>query len=69
MWQHIICPNSDQNSCILAACNNMYKWSQRMKLYLLIFLFIQYPLSFVTNITCNLSEAIKGILVVNVTYN
>ncbi len=45
------------------------QWSQRMNLYLLIFSFIQYPLSFVTNITCDLSKAIKGILVTNVTCN
>jgi hypothetical protein len=37
-----------------------------MNLYLLIFSFIQYPLSFMINITCNLSKATKGILVINV---
>ncbi len=42
------------------------QWSQRMNLYLLIFLFIQYRLSFTTNITCDLSKAIKRILVTNV---
>jgi hypothetical protein len=38
-----------------------------MHLYLLIFSFIQYLFSFATNITRNLSKAIKGILVANVT--
>jgi len=42
------------------------QWSQRMNLYLLTILFIQYPLSFMINITCNLSKATKGILVTNV---
>jgi hypothetical protein len=36
-----------------------------MNLYLLIFSFIQYPLSFATNIKCDLSKVIKGILVAN----
>jgi len=30
------------------------------------FLFIQYPLSFVTNVACNTFKAIKKILVTNV---
>jgi len=37
-----------------------------MNLYLLIFFFIQYPLSFVTSIGCDLSKATNKILVVNV---
>jgi hypothetical protein len=24
MWQHIICLNCDQNSCIVIACDNTY---------------------------------------------
>jgi hypothetical protein len=40
-----------------------------MKLYLLIFSFIQYLLLFVTNITCDLSKATKGILVANIVCN
>jgi hypothetical protein len=40
-----------------------------MNLYLLTFFFIQYPLSFAINITCNLSKVMKGILVANVAYN
>jgi hypothetical protein len=35
-------------------------------MYLLTFLFIQYPLSFTTNITCDLSKVTKGILIANV---
>jgi hypothetical protein len=42
------------------------QWSQRMNLYLLIFFFIQYPLLFTTNITCDLSKVTKGILIANV---
>jgi hypothetical protein len=37
-----------------------------MNLYLLVFSFIQYPLSFAINIACDLSKVIKGILVANV---
>jgi hypothetical protein len=36
-----------------------------MNLYLLTFSFIQYPLSFATIITCNLSKATKGKLFEN----
>jgi hypothetical protein len=32
----------------------------------ILFIFIQYPLLFVTNITCDLSEMTKKILVANV---
>jgi len=42
------------------------QWNQRMNLYLLTFYFIQYPLSFMTNIICDLSKATKEILVANV---
>jgi hypothetical protein len=37
-----------------------------MNLYLFFVFFIQYPLSFTTNITCDLSKANKEILVANV---
>ncbi len=37
-----------------------------MNLYLLTFSLIQHSLLFATNITCDLSNAIKGILVANV---
>jgi len=37
-----------------------------MNLYLLIFSFIQYPLSFVTNVSCDLSKATNEILITNV---
>jgi hypothetical protein len=40
-----------------------------MNLYFFTFSFIQYFLSFATNITCDLSKATKGILVANVTYD
>jgi len=38
-----------------------------MNLYLLIFSFIQYPLSFATNVSCDLSNVTNEILVANVT--
>jgi len=37
-----------------------------MKLYLLIFSFIQYPLSFANNVACNLFEAKNKLLITNV---
>jgi hypothetical protein len=40
-----------------------------MNLYLLNFSFIQYPLLFVINITCDLSMAIKEISFTNVVFN
>jgi hypothetical protein len=40
-----------------------------MNLYLLIFYFIQYPLSFATNVSCNLCKVTNEILVTNVAYN
>ncbi len=43
------------------------QWIQKMNL--LTFSFIQYPLSFVTNISCNLFKATKGILITNVVYD
>jgi hypothetical protein len=42
------------------------QWNQRMKLYSLIFSFIQYPLSFATTVACNLFKTTKKILVTNV---
>ncbi len=45
------------------------QWSQRMNLYLLILFSIQYPLSFVTNVSCNLSKETNEILVANVACN
>jgi hypothetical protein len=38
------------------------KWNQRMNLYLLTFYFIQYPLSFMTNIICDFVTKKKGVL-------
>jgi len=37
-----------------------------MKLYFLTFFFIQYSLSFATNVSCDLSKVINEILIVNV---
>jgi len=51
MWQHIIALNYDQNSCILVTCDNTYTMESKDEMYLLIFFFIQYPLSFVTNLS------------------
>jgi hypothetical protein len=42
------------------------KWSQWMNLYLLTFSFIQYPLSFATNIACDLFKMTNKILVEDV---
>jgi hypothetical protein len=42
------------------------QWNQRMKLYSFIFSFIQYPLSFATNVACNLFKVTKNILGTNV---
>jgi hypothetical protein len=62
-------PNNDQNSCILIACDNTYTMESKDELVFVDFLFIQYPLSFVINITCDLSKATKGIIVTNVICN
>jgi hypothetical protein len=43
--------NCDQNSCILIACDNTYTMESKDEMYLLIFSFIQYPLSFATNLS------------------
>ncbi len=51
MWQHIICFNCDQNSCILITCVNMYIMESKDEMYLLSFSFIQYLLSFATNLS------------------
>jgi len=40
-----------------------------MDLYFFIFIFIQYPLSFAINITCDLFKATNEILVANVANN
>ncbi len=59
--------NSEQNSCILIACDNMYTMESTYELIFVDFFFIQYPLSFATNIICDLSKASKRILVAIIT--
>jgi hypothetical protein len=61
--------NSDQNSLILITCDNMFTMESKDELVFVDFFFHLIPLSFVINITCDLSKAIKGILVTNVIYN
>jgi hypothetical protein len=43
--------NCDQNSCILVTCDNTYTMESKDEMYLLIFFFIQYLLSFATNLS------------------
>jgi len=57
------------NSHILITCDNIYTLELKDELVLANLFFIQYPLSFAINITCDLSKVIKGILATNVTYN
>ncbi len=59
--------NSDQNNCILVACDNMYTMESKDEFVFVDFFFHPIPLSFTINIICNLSKATKGILVVIVT--
>jgi hypothetical protein len=68
MWQHNylqLWPNSH----ILITCDNTYTLESKDEFILVDLFFIQYPLSFAINTTCNLSKAINGILVTNVAYN
>ncbi len=58
--------NCDQNSYILIACDNTYTMELYDELIFVDFSFIQYPLSFATNIAYDLSKVIKDILVANV---
>jgi hypothetical protein len=55
--------NNDQNNSILVACDNMYTMESKDELVIVDFFFHPIPLSFVTNIVCNLSKVTKGILV------
>jgi len=43
--------NYDQNSYILVTCDNTYTMGSKDEMYLLIFFFIQYPLSFAINLS------------------
>ncbi len=61
--------NSDQNSCILVACDNMYTMESKDEVVFVDFFIHSMPLSFATNITCDLSKVTKGILVANVVCN
>jgi hypothetical protein len=45
------------------------QWNQKMNLYIVDFSFIQYPLQFVTMVTCDLTFVIRKNLVVYVTCN
>jgi hypothetical protein len=54
---------------MLVGIDNMYTISQKMKCILLILIFHQKTNSFVTMITCDLSNTINHILVVNVECN
>jgi hypothetical protein len=61
--------NSDQNGHILVACDNTYTMESKDELVFVDFFVPPIPLSFATNITCDLSKVIKGILVTNVAYD
>jgi hypothetical protein len=61
--------NNDKNNHILIACDNKYTMESKDELEFVKFFFIQYLLSFVTNIACDLFKATKGILFTNVAYN
>jgi hypothetical protein len=54
---------------ILVACDNTYTMESKDELVFVDFFIHPIPLSFVTNITCDLSRVIKGILVTNVVYD
>jgi hypothetical protein len=43
-WQHIICPNSDQNSCILVTCDNTYTMESKDELVFVDFFVHPIPL-------------------------
>jgi hypothetical protein len=58
--------NSDQNSRILVACDNTYTMESKDELTFVDFFVYPIALSFATNITCDLSNVIKGFLVTNV---
>jgi hypothetical protein len=62
-------PNSDQNSCILVACDNTHVMESKDEVVFVNFFIHPIPLLFATNITCDLSKVIKGILVANVACN
>jgi hypothetical protein len=66
---HHLPPNSDQNSYILVACHNTYTMESKDEVTFVDFFIHLIPLLFVTNITCDLSKEIKGILVANVACN
>jgi hypothetical protein len=69
MGTHHLPPNNDQNSCILVACDNTYTMESKDEVVFVDFIVHPIPLLFVTNITCDLSKATKGILVANVGCN
>jgi hypothetical protein len=64
MWQHIICFNCDQNNWIIVACDNMYTMESKDELVFVDFFF--HPLSFATNVSCDLSKATNETLLANV---
>ncbi len=48
MWQHIICFNCDQNSCIVVACDNTYTMKSKNEHVYVDFFFHLIPL-----VVCN----------------
>jgi hypothetical protein len=50
----------------IVTCGNTYTMESKDEFILVNFFFIQYLLLFVTNVTCDLSKANKGILIANV---
>jgi hypothetical protein len=58
--------NCDQNNCILITCDYTCSMESKDELCICWFFFHPIPLSFMTNVPCNLSKVIKGILVTNV---
>jgi hypothetical protein len=53
----------------IVACDNMYRMESKDELVFVDFVVHPIPLSFATNITCDLFKATKRILVANIAYN
>jgi hypothetical protein len=54
---------------IAVACDNMYTMESKDELVFVDFFFIQYRLSFATNVSCNLSKLTNEIFVTNFACN
>jgi hypothetical protein len=66
-WQNITCPHcSPKKLHYLIVSNNTYMANQRMKAYFVDLFFIQNSLSFMTSVTCDLSNVTIKILVTDV---